>query len=204
MGSSKLSDPQARIYAFIEEYTRREGCPPTNREIGQEVGISSTGHVDYHLSVLEKKGYITREPKKSRGIRLARQVQTGLPITGVIAAGQPLIFAETTNETLDLTSHAHKHEYVLLVKGQSMIEDQIADGDYVLVDPNSYVNDGDIVVATHKAANDGAGAATLKRLYRERGRIRLQPANAAMEPIYISAAEWDAEWVIQGRVTAVY
>ncbi|HLY30512.1 MAG TPA: transcriptional repressor LexA [Ktedonobacterales bacterium] len=204
MGSTRLSDPQSRIYAFIEEYSRREGRPPTNREIGREVGISSTGHVDYHLSVLEKKGFITREPKKSRGIRLAQQSQAGLPITGTIAAGQPLIFAETTGETLDFSGHSHKREYVLLVKGHSMIDDQIADGDYVLVDPDAYVADGDIVVATHKAANDGAGAATLKRLYRERERIRLQPANATMEPIYVSAAEWDAEWVVQGRVTAVY
>ncbi len=205
MDINKLSDPQARIYAFIEAYSRREGRPPTNREIGKEVGINSTGHVDYHLSVLEKKGYITREPKKSRGIRLMRDETRALPIAGAIAAGQPLdIYADSTQEALDLEAHKTGRQYVLLVRGQSMIEDHINDGDYVLIDPDAYISDGAIVVATHQTANGGSGAATLKRIYRERDGFRLQPANATMEPIYISAAEWDAEWVVQGRVTAVY
>ena len=205
MDINKLSDPQARIYAFIEVYSRREGRPPTNREIGKEVGINSTGHVDYHLSVLEKKGYITREPKKSRGIRLMREGSSTLPIAGAIAAGQPLdIYTDSTQEALDLEAHKSGRQYVLLVRGQSMIEDHINDGDYVLIDPDAYISDGAIVVATHQTANGGSGAATLKRIYRERDGFRLQPANATMEPIYISAAEWDAEWVVQGRVTAVY
>jgi len=205
MDINKLSDPQARIYAFIEVYSRREGRPPTNREIGKEVGINSTGHVDYHLSVLEKKGYITREPKKSRGIRLMREGSATLPIAGAIAAGQPLdIYTDSTQEALDLEAHKAGRQYVLLVRGQSMIDDHINDGDYVLIDPDAYISDGAIVVATHQTANGGSGAATLKRIYRERDGFRLQPANATMEPIYISAAEWDAEWVVQGRVTAVY
>lgn len=197
-----LSDNQARIYAFIEEYTRREGRPPTNREIGAAVGILSTGHVDYHLSVLEKKGVIHRDRKKSRGIRVVSQRPQGLPIAGTIAAGQPLEISAESNETLDLASHTR--EYVLLVKGDSMIEDHIADGDYVLVDPDVYIAEGDVVVATRKTSNGQAGEATLKRLYREPGRIRLQPANATMSPIYIDAAEWDDEWKVQGKVTAVY
>lgn len=205
MDINKLSDPQARIYAFIEVYSRREGRPPTNREIGKEVGINSTGHVDYHLSVLEKKGYITREPKKSRGIRLMREESNTLSIIGTIAAGQPLdIYTDSTQEALDLEAHKQGRQYVLLVRGQSMIDDHINDGDYVLIDPDAYISDGAIVVATHQTANGGSGAATLKRIYRERDGFRLQPANATMEPIYISAAEWDAEWVVQGRVTAVY
>jgi repressor LexA len=200
--TADLSDNQTRIYRFIEEYTRREGRPPTNREIGQAVGIVSTGHVDYHLSVLEKKGLIHRDRKKSRGIRMMQQRAPGLPIAGTIAAGQPLEIATDSNQALDLA--AHSREYVLLVKGNSMIEDHIADGDYVLVDPDVYVADGDVVVATRKVANGQAGEATLKRLYREPGRIRLQPANATMEPIYVDAAEWDEEWTVQGKVTAVY
>lgn len=201
---ASLSDPQVRIYEFIQEYTRQEGRPPTNREIGAAVGILSTGHVDYHLTVLEKKGFIHRERKKSRGIRVTHPATRGLRIEGTIAAGQPLdIYAPDLQNELDLT--VHTREYVLLVRGDSMIEDHIADGDYVLVARDAYIGDGDIIVATRRtgsAAEDGA--ATLKRLYREPGRVRLQPANAAMQPIYIAAKEWDAEWVIQGKVTAVY
>lgn len=199
----KLSDPQTKIYDFIEEYIRINGLPPTNREIGAAVSIESTGHVDYHLNVLEKKGYITRERRKSRGIRLAQQEQPGLRIAGTIAAGTPLdIYATAQQETLDLARHTR--EYVLLVRGQSMIEDHIADGDFVLIDSGSYISDGDIIVATHTSANGDGGAATLKRIYREQDRIRLQPANAEMEPIYIPADEWAREWIIQGKVTAVY
>jgi len=202
-----LSDPQTRIYNFIEKYSREFGRPPTNREIGQDVGILSTGHVDYHLTMLEKKGYIERERKKSRGIRVVRETPTGLRVHGLIAAGAPLdIFADDQQEMLDLTQHARRdtREYVLQVRGSSMIEDHIADGDYVLVDPDAHVGDGDIVVATRKTATGEGGAATLKRIFKERDRIRLQPANQEMDPIYVSAAEWDREWEQQGKVTAVY
>ena len=85
-----------------------------------------------------------------------------------------------------------------------MVEDHIADGDFVLVQGDTNFNDGDIIVATHKQATGEGGAATLKRIYREQGRMRLQPANAEMEPIYVSAKEWDEEWEVQGKVTAVY
>jgi repressor LexA len=197
-----LSDNQAKIYGFIERYIRREGRPPTNREIGEAVDIKSTGHVDYHLTVLEKKGLIQREPRKSRGIRLVRGEMRGLPIAGTIAAGQPLEIS-TANATDALDLGVHTREYVLLVRGNSMIEDHIADGDFVLVNPDTYTADGDIIVATHKTGSD-AGEATLKRLYREAGRVRLQPANATMDPIYVDAREWDADWVVQGKVTAVY
>lgn len=203
-----LSDTQAQIFKFIDRYTQQHGRPPTNREIGASVHIESTGHVDYHLSVLEKKGLIIRERRMARGIRLinqesARQDDRGLRIEGAIAAGQPLdIFASDQQETLDLS--AHQKEYVLLVKGQSMIEDHIADGDFVLVEREASYTDGDIIVAVHKVANGDAGAATLKRYYKEDGRIRLQPANSEMEPIYVTASEWNREWEAQGKVTAVY
>jgi repressor LexA len=198
----EMSDIQSRILDFIEEYTRKEGRPPTNREIGAEVKIFSTGHVDYHLTVLEKKGYIERERKKSRGIRLANQEPVGLQMYGAIAAGQPIdIYADQQEPPLDLSRH--RREYVLKVVGNSMVDDHINDGDCVLVLPDVAINDGDIIVATH--LTEGAnGAATLKRLYRERDRIRLQPANSTMEPIYISKHEWNTEWQVQGKVTAVY
>ena len=198
-----LSDPQTRILNFIEAYVHEHGRPPTNREIGREIGIGSTGHVDYHLTALEKKGYLTRVPKTSRGLRLVHEEQPGLRIAGTIAAGSPLDIYDTgQTETLDLSRH--QHEYVLLVRGESMIEDHIANGDYVLVQPNVGYHDGDIIVATHRQALGEGGAATLKRIYREKGRIRLQPANSEMSPIYISAQEWDNEWEVQGKVTAVY
>lgn len=202
----ELSERQGQILLFIQEYMRREERPPTNREIGHEVGINSTAHVDYHLGVLERKGYILRERKKSRGIRLLRQENPGeLRIAGTIAAGAPLdIFAVAQQDTLSLTTHTR--EYVLLVRGHSMIDDHIADGDYVLIDRSAYVSDGDIIVAVCKTANGEGGAATLKRIYREydHDRVRLQPANAQMDPIYVPKKEWEHEWEVQGKVTAVY
>jgi repressor LexA len=199
------TEPQLRIYNFIREYTQREGRPPTNREIGQAVGIRSTGHVDHHLSALEHKGLITRVRGKSRGIQLHERLGYGVPIVGTIAAGKPLDrFADMEQDTLEIGAHTTGRSYVLRVKGDSMIDDHIADGDFVLIDPDSAIHDGDIVVATHINATTDGGAATLKRIYREAGRIRLQPANAAHPPIYVDAAEWDREWQVQGKVTAVY
>lgn len=206
--SDELSGRQAEIMAYIEEYIRQYRRPPTNREIGTQFGIRSTGHVDYHLRALEDRGFITREARRSRSIRVLRsQRRTGLPIQGAIAAGSPLdIFDADLQDTLDLGIHAPEvsREFVLLVKGHSMIEDHISDGDYVIIEPTTDIHDRDIVVAVHKAAPGEHGAATLKRFFRERDRIRLQPANSEMAPIYVPAEEWDAEWEVQGKVTAVY
>jgi len=201
---NELSDPQAKIYHFIGEYTRRHGRPPTNREIGEAVHINSTGHVDYHLTILEKKGFIQRERKKSRGIRLTSGDETqALRIEGTIAAGSPLdIYALDQQEVLDLGTHTR--EYVLQVRGQSMIDDHITDGDYVLVERGAYIANGDIIVAIHKVGNVERGEATLKRIYKESDHVRLQPANSEMNPIIISPEEWDDEWEVQGKVTAVY
>jgi len=195
-----LKGKQLEIYEFIREYTREHGRPPTNREIGEAVSVRSTGHIDYHLSMLDKKGFIVRERKTSRGIQMVRD---GLPIQGTIAAGQPLdIFAPDQQDVLDLA--AHKSEYVLQVRGQSMIEDHIEDGDFVLVERDAHINDGDIIVATDMREGGGAGAATLKRIYKEANRIRLQPANSEMDPIYVDRVKWDRDWQVQGKVTAVY
>lgn len=199
---SEISGIQTQILDFIERYMRQEGRPPTNREIGKEVNIGSTGHVDYHLTVLERRGYILRERRKSRGIRMANQEPAGLRIYGTIAAGEPLDIFTEQQDPLDLGRHTR--EFVLKVQGNSMIEDQINDGDYVLVMPTETASDGDIIVATRNTSNGAEGAATLKRFYHERDRIRLQPANSEMDPIYVPAKEWDAEWKIQGRVTAIY
>jgi len=201
--TANLSDNQARIYSFIQDYMRSQGRPPTNREIGAAVHIASTGHVDYHLTVLEKKGLIERDRKKSRGIRFPQSDTRGLTILGTIAAGEPLeIYQDEPRQGLDLGRHTR--EYVLLVRGDSMVDDHIASGDYVLVDRDAYVSEGDIIVATKRTGSGEQGAATLKRLYREAGRVRLQPANETMDPIYVGADEWDREWEVQGKVTAVY
>ena len=142
----------------------------------------------------------------ARGIRLTDSQTSGLRVIGSIAAGVPLdYYPDTEVETLDLGEHVTGRVYGLIVKGDSMIDDHIASGDFVLIDPNvQNPEDGDIVVATHVDAVTDGGAATLKRFYREAERIRLQPANSTMEPIFIDAEEWDSEWKTQGRVIAVY
>lgn len=202
---SRMSEPQRRIFDFILHYSRVEGRPPTNREIGQAVGMRSTGHVDHHLTALEEKGLITRVRGKSRGIRVNDDRIPGLRVIGAIAAGVPLdYYPDTEQEPVDLNERITGRAYVLVVKGNSMIDDHITDGDYVLIESDPDPENGTIVVATHMNAVTDGGAATLKRLYREQGQVRLQPANSEMKPIYISADEWDREWQVQGRVIAVY
>ena len=203
MASEHTSEIQKKIYQFIVEYMREEGMPPTNREIGSSMKIASTGHVDYHLSMLEKKGFITRESKKSRGIKLVQQPY-GVPVMGSIAAGEPLDIFTDSSETLDVGHDLEQQgAYALLVKGQSMIEDHICDQDYVVIKPQATCENGDIVVAVHL---QGSGRATLKRFFqeKERDRVRLQPANSEMDPIYVPKSEWDQEWQIQGKVVAIF
>jgi repressor LexA len=204
MSSDQVSDIQKRIYDFIVVYIREEGMPPTNREIGQAMQIASTGHVDYHLSMLEKKRYILREAKKSRGIKLVQAPPVGIPVMGSIAAGEPLeIFAEA-DQVLEVGPQTEQQNtYALVVKGRSMIEDHICDGDYVVIKPQASCENGDIVVAVHLPQGSN-GRATLKRFFQEAGQVRLQPANSQMDPIYVSHREWDTEWQVQGKVVAIF
>ena len=204
MSVEQMGDFQRRMLTFITNYIRTEGMPPTNREIGKAMKIASTGHVDYHLSMLEKRGYITREPKKSRGIRLTRQ-PWGVPVEGTIAAGEPIEIFSEPEETVDV-GHGIDPDanYALIVKGRSMIEDHICDGDYVVIKRQPNCENGDIVVAVHM--EEGVrGKATLKRFFQEKehDRVRLQPANSELEPIYIPRGEWDREWQVQGKVVAI-
>src|SRR5579875_753047 len=206
MSLEQASEIQRRMYEFIVSYMKSEGMPPTNREIGRELKIASTGHVDYHLTMLEKKGLITRQPKKSRGIKLTKQ-STGIPVMGSIAAGEPLDIFPDARETLDVSNQLFEAEnaYALVVKGRSMIEDHICDGDYVVIKPQSTCQNGDIVVALH--TQDGVqGSATLKRFFQEKDhdRVRLQPANSELDPIFIPKSEWDSEWEVQGKVVAIF
>lgn len=202
------SDLQRKILTAIQEYTSRHGKPPTIREIGGAVGVAASSHVQYHLAILEKQGFITRASRESRGIRLTRP-DAGLLVEGAIAAGAPLdIFSSDELETLDLTVHNRygPHEYALLVRGDSMVDDGIFDGDHVIVREASDAHNGEIIVALHLLGDGERGAATLKRYYHEpdQSRVRLQPANAHMQPRYISESEWAQEWRINAVVTAIY
>lgn len=202
-----LSERQRRILDFIARFQQRHGYPPTIREIGQETGITSTSVVDYNLRVLERMGYLRRDPDISRGLELtgvaaARQPRGAVPvpIVGRIAAGEPIEAMPGHQEELELSGQlCDERCYALRVKGKSMIEDLIDDGDLVVIRPQESADDGDIVVALLTDGPSSEGRATLKRLYRERDRIRLQPANATMEPIYVDPEELR----VQGKVVAV-
>jgi repressor LexA len=202
-----LSGRQQQMLAFIREFVEQHGFPPSIRDIGAAVGITSTSVVDYNLRVLEREGYLRRTREVSRGLELisdlgppraARTVE--VPIVGRIAAGEPIEAVEGHVETIPFaTELASEGCYALQVKGKSMIEDLIDDGDLVIVRPQDTAGNGDIVVALILDSLAPEGVATLKRLYRERDRVRLQPANATMDPIYVTP---DA-LRIQGRVVAV-
>jgi repressor LexA len=206
MSLEQASEIQRRMYEFIVSYMKTEGMPPTNREIGREMQIASTGHVDYHLTMLEKKGLISRQPKKSRGIKLTRP-NTGVPVMGAIAAGEPLDIFPDASQSLDIGRELvdSENSYALIVKGRSMIEDHICDGDYVVIKPQSTCQNGDIVVAVHMQEGI-SGSATLKRFFQEKehDRVRLQPANSELEPILIPKSVWDREWQVQGKVIAIF
>lgn len=200
-----ISHIQCKIYDCIVRSIQTQGMPPTNRELGRELGISSTGHIDHHLDELEKKGWITRIPGKSRGIKLTKRA-TGISIKGAIAAGAPLDIYPDAPSLLRVDGSWIQAEesYALLVRGDSMIEDYICDGDYVIIQPASTCHDGDIVVVTHLQGGVN-GSATLKRFFleKEHDRVRLQPANSQMEPIFVPRSEWDREWSVQGKVIAI-
>jgi len=209
-----LSERQRKMMLFIEDYFDKYGRPPTNREIGNGMGIPSTGHVDYHLKALAEKGFLIRESRTSRGLRIIASVRDhqpepvdappGIPIQGTIAAGLPIAHFPGQPEILEvLNPQAFSPKaYALRVKGDSMVEDGILDGDMVVIEPIAKPHTREIIVATNKAEGDG-GAATLKRFFIEGKRIRLQPANSEMDPIYIEAKEWDRNWEVQGRLAAV-
>jgi repressor LexA len=181
-----LTSRQKQIYEFLKDKIRNRGYGPTVREIGTQFGIRSPNGVMCHLKALERKGLITRESHMSRAIQLSEspQLRMSLPLAGQIAAGSPVLAVEE-NDRIDF-GHLFEPEdhYCLRVKGDSMIEDQIASGDYVVVKKQDSCLDGDIVVALV----DGHEA-TLKRFYRERDRIRLEPANSTMKPIYSNSVK---------------
>ena len=186
-----------RILAYIEKMVTERGYPPSVREIAAAVGLASTSAVHHHLTRLAKEGRLSRQPTRSRALSIpgSRQLRAvPAPIVGEIAAGQPIYAYEERDETLALPSEWARNDdaFVLRVRGKSMIEDLIDDGDYVVIQPQHTARDGDIVVVLLED-----NTATLKRFYRERDRVRLQPANGAMSPIYARDVK------IQGKVIGV-
>jgi len=182
-----LTERQAAIYEFLKEKIINRGYGPTVREIGDHFGIRSPNGVMCHLKALERKGLITRESHMSRAIQLTDHSQlrpTAMKLAGQIAAGSPVLAVEN-EDTVDFSGlFGDEDQFCLRVKGDSMIEDHITEGDYVVVHRTNSCKDGDIVVALV----DGQEA-TLKRFFREPDRIRLEPANSSMQPIYTNDIE---------------
>ena len=200
-----ITKRQRQVYDFIAEFVQKNQYSPSFEEIGEGLGLSSLATVHKHISNLEKKGLLTRDYNRSRSIDLlppkgrlkqSMSVNTAmvLPVMGRIAAGQP-IEAVQNPETISLADFVRSKEvFVLEVRGDSMQDEAILDGDYVLVEKTKTAHNGDIVVALVEMTD-----ATLKRFYREGDKIRLQPSNAAMQPIIVPAASVE----IQGRVIGV-
>lgn len=200
-----LSERQQGMLTFIERHIRQSGRPPTIREMGRAVGISSTSVVDYNLQVLEKRGLVERDREVSRGIRLVGEGTpegnvVSVPLMGVIAAGEPIPVPEDgpVGESIELTREILKQEegiYALEVKGDSMIDALIHDGDIVVMKHQNEASNGDMVAVWIKDREE----TTLKRFYRENDRVRLQPANPLMDPIYLHPRDVE----IQGKVMVV-
>lgn len=183
----QLTRRQREVYEFLRDKILNRGYGPTVREIGEQFRINSPNGVMCHLKALEKKGLIRRSPNKSRAIELTEEVgreDSGLPLVGVVAAGLTSLAFEQ-DERIDFGSmFASDRHFTLQVRGDSMIEAQIADGDFVVVKRQETARAGEIVVA-----QTDEGEATLKYWFPENGRIRLQPANSTMEPIYLDSAQ---------------
>lgn len=182
-----LTPRQREIYDFIRGKIHGRGYGPTVREIGEAFEIKSPNGVMCHLKALQKKGLISREPNMSRAIQLLQESATaprsgggGVPLLGRIAAGAPIEAIEQADEVVDFEDwEGTDDKFALRVTGESMIEEHIADGDYVIIKKAETARDGQIV-----AVRDDDGEATLKRLFKEKNRVRLEPANSAMKPIY--------------------
>ena len=210
---SMLTKRQQEIWEFLVRYVDAHGYPPTVREIGEEVGLASPSTVHAHLANLERAGLIKRDPTKPRALELsgraAREPQAGevhtLPLLGQIAAGGPLLAEQNVEDELSVREPLASggEEFLLRVRGDSMQDAGILEGDYVVVRRTQDARNGEIVVAL-AGDDESTDEATVKRFFRDggsagsKGRIRLQPENAAYEPIYADHVQ------ILGRVTGVF
>ena len=185
MSLEQLTAKQRAVYEFIRDKIRNRGYGPTVREIGEQFGISSPNGVMCHLKALEKKGLIFRHPNKSRAIELTEDEaeKEGLPLVGTVAAGMTNLAFEQQDRVDFAAMFSRQDLFTLQVRGDSMIEAQIADGDYVVIKRQATAQAGEIVVA-----QTDDGEATLKYWYPEKDRVRLQPANSMMKPIFLKQA----------------
>ncbi len=197
-----LTKRQKEILDYIGSFIEDRGYAPSFEEIAESFGYSSLATVHEHLSNLERKGYIRKSYNESRSIELvgaeASSPALELPLLGAVAAGMPIEAIQDTETVAvppDMVSR-RRDNYVLRVEGNSMIEEQIRDGDYIVVQAQSSAEDGQMVVALVQGES-----ATVKKLYRERGgRVRLQPANPTMEPIFVDAADVRIQGVVVGVI----
>lgn len=195
-----LTKRQKEIFDFIGKYAAKYGYPPTVREIGKAVGLHSSSTVHAHLANLEKIGLLRRDPTKPRAIELlvdkAKKAirNPGLPLVGEVAAGEPVVAEERIEEYLEVPEviGGETGDYILRVKGDSMKDAGILEGDYVIVRPTQVAGDGEIVVALIEEE------ATVKRFYKEKEQVRLEPANKAYKPIRTSDAH------LLGRVVGMF
>jgi len=206
-----LTTRQQEIWGFLVEYVDHHGYPPTVREIGEAVGLASPSTVHAHLANLERAGLLKRDPSKPRALDLighrreSRSVEPSrnaqvlrLPLLGQIAAGSPLLADENVEDELAVPEPLGKNaDFLLRVKGESMVNVGILDGDIIVVQRQNDARNGEIVVAL-AGDDESADEATVKTFYREAGRVRLQPENDALEPIYAEHVQ------ILGRVTGVF
>jgi repressor LexA len=198
---------RTRILEAISDLSERTGRPPTNREIGDHLGGKSTGHIDYHLRILKEQGKILHESKKSRGISLAASLEPEMlpvrsrrvPVMGTIAAGRPIEAMLDPDDYVTVPGVTEDNLFALRVRGKSMIEDLIDDGDIVVCRRQSTADNGDTVVALITSGPSEAGEATLKRFYKEPSRVRLEPRNVSMAPIFVNPEDL----TIQGKVVTV-
>lgn len=198
--STRITDRQQAIYEFIRSTIEKRGIPPSMREIGDHFGIRSTNGVEGHLAALERNRLIKRERGKSRGILVpgSERSTTAVPLVGRVAAGAPVLSPENRegDVTVDLplfSLRSTQHLFALIVKGESMVNAHILDGDTLLVRTQSSAQNGEIVVALVD------GEATVKRFFLEKNRVRLQPENSTMKPIYLERGEFQ----IIGKVVGV-
>ncbi len=204
-----LTDRQQQIWNYLVEYVDAHGYPPTVREIGEEVGLASPSTVHAHLANLERAGLLRRDPTKPRALELIGRERrepepagagaldaVRLPLVGEIAAGGPLLAEQNIQDYLTMPSST-KGDFLLRVKGESMIGAGILDGDLVIVQRAQDARNGEIVVAL-AGQDESADEATVKTFYRDNDRVRLQPENDALEPIYADHVQ------ILGRVVGVF
>jgi repressor LexA len=203
--TAELTGRQREIWSFLVDYVDRHGYPPTVREIGGAVGLASPSTVHAHLANLERAGLLRRDPTKPRALELFGRVKAAdtvagelpkLPLLGQIAAGGPLLAEQNVEDEIAVPENL-RGDFLLRIKGDSMIEAGILDGDVVVVRHAQDARDGEIVVAL-AGDDETADEATVKRFFREDGRIRLQPENSALDPIFAAHVQ------VLGKVVGVF